>query len=85
MTAVPELRSKPNGDSVDAGSLDAALAARVERECRGQGVPVGLDDAVAIDAILSLLKDWTATDPDPKPRRNRRQKWSQGPARGQLG
>jgi hypothetical protein len=81
LTALPELRSKPNGGSVDASSLDAALAARVERECRGQGVPVGLDDAVAIDAILSLLKDWTATDPDPKPRRNRRQKRSQGPAR----
>lgn len=67
---MPELRSKPDGGSVDAGSLDAALAARVERECRAQGVPVGLDDAVAIDAILSLLKDWTATDarpPQPAP------------------
>lgn len=65
MTAVPQLRSKPYGGSVDAGALDAALAARVEPECRAQGVPVGLDDAIAINAILSLLKDWTATDPDP--------------------
>lgn len=81
MSAVPGLRSKPGGGSVDASFLGDALAVRVERECRAQGVSVGLDDAVAINAILTLLKDWTATDPDPKPRRRRRQERSQGPAR----
>lgn len=87
MSAAAGQRPQPDGGRVDAGSLDVqpsddALAARVERECRAQGVPVGLDDPAAINAILTLLRDWTATDPEPQ-RRNRRQKrpLSEAPAR----
>lgn len=35
---------------------DDDLAARVERECAEQGIPVGIDDPVSIAKIMTLIR-----------------------------
>jgi hypothetical protein len=36
---------------------EADVAARVERECAEQGIPVGIEDPVTIAKIMTLMRD----------------------------